>query len=170
MRCLLTLLMSVVSLYVFADSEELYRSLDEAIVQAPDFVKKREQRIGVIKQRLQKVTDDEERNQLTRSLFNEYMPYKTNFDNAFLHLFPNFVADFNQLLIPEERIVVPGEYKLNTTLRIFALIRLGIEDSSKIAKFLHYSVNTIYNYRARVKSIAVTHREDFEVRVKQIGM
>ena len=93
-----------------------------------------------------------------------------NFDNAFLHLFPNFVADFNQLLIPEERIVVPGEYKLNTTLRIFALIRLGIEDSSKIAKFLHYSVNTIYNYRARVKSIAVTHREDFEMRVKQIGM
>ena len=93
-----------------------------------------------------------------------------NFDNAFLHLFPNFVADFNNLLIPEERMEVPGEYKLNTTLRIFALIRLGIEDSSKIAKFLHYSVNTIYNYRARVKSIAVTHRDDFEVRVKQIGM
>ena len=78
MRCLLTLLMSVVSLYVFADNEELYRSLDEAIVQAPDFVKKREQRIGVIKQRLQKVTDDEERDQLTRSLFNEYMPYKSD--------------------------------------------------------------------------------------------
>ena len=58
MRCLLTLLMSVVSLYVFADNEELYRSLDEAIVQAPAFVKKREQRIDVIKQRLQNVTDD----------------------------------------------------------------------------------------------------------------
>ena len=93
-----------------------------------------------------------------------------NFDYAFLHLFPNFVADFNALLIPEERLEVTGEYKLNTTLRIFALIRLGIEDSSKIAKFLHYSVNTIYNYRARVKNIAVTHRDDFEVRVKQIGM
>ncbi|MCI6462704.1 MAG: DUF6377 domain-containing protein [Prevotella sp.] len=93
-----------------------------------------------------------------------------NFDYAFLHLFPNFVADFNELLIPEERLEVTGEYKLNTTLRIFALIRLGIEDSSKIAKFLHYSVNTIYNYRARVKNIAVTHRDDFEVRVKQIGM
>ena len=85
-------------------------------------------------------------------------------------LVPNFVADFNALLIPEERLEVTGEYKLNTTLRIFALIRLGIEDSSKIAKFLHYSVNTIYNYRARVKNIAVTHRDDFEVRVKQIGM
>ena len=52
MRCLLTLLMSVVSLYVFADSEELYRSLDEAIVQAPAFVKKREQRIDVISKML----------------------------------------------------------------------------------------------------------------------
>lgn len=93
-----------------------------------------------------------------------------NFDNAFLHLFPNFISDFNELLRPEERIIVEGEYKLNTTLRIFALIRLGIEDSSKIASFLHYSVNTIYNYRARVKSIAITHRDDFEVLVKKIGM
>ncbi len=93
-----------------------------------------------------------------------------NFDNAFLHLFPNFISDFNALLRPEEQIEVPGEYKLNTTLRIFALIRLGIDDSSRIAKFLHYSVNTIYNYRARVKGAAITRRDDFETRVKNIGM
>ena len=93
-----------------------------------------------------------------------------NFDNAFLHLFPNFISDFNALLRPEERIEVSGEYKLNTTLRIFALIRLGIDDSSRIAKFLHYSVNTIYNYRARVKGAAITRRDDFETRVKNIGM
>ena len=92
------------------------------------------------------------------------------FDNAFLHLFPNFISDFNALLLPDERIVVQGEYKLNTTLRIFALIRLGIDDSSRIAKFLHYSVNTIYNYRARIKGVALTHRDDFETRVKNIGM
>ena len=92
------------------------------------------------------------------------------FDNAFLHLFPNFISDFNALLLPDERIVVQGEYKLNTTLRIFALIRLGIDDSSRIAKFLHYSVNTIYNYRARIKGVAITHRDDFETRVKNIGM
>ena len=92
------------------------------------------------------------------------------FDNAFLHLFPNFISDFNALLLPGERIVVQGEYKLNTTLRIFALIRLGIDDSSRIAKFLHYSVNTIYNYRARIKGVAITHRDDFETRVKNIGM
>ena len=53
-------------------------------------------------------------------------------------------------------------------MRIFALIRLGIEDSSKIADFLHYSVNTIYNYRARVKNGAVVDREDFEKRVKEL--
>ena len=48
--------------------------------------------------------------------------------------------------------------------------QIFIKYSVRLAKFLHYSVNTIYNYRARVKNIAVTHRDDFEVRVKQIGM
>lgn len=92
-----------------------------------------------------------------------------NFDETFLHLFPDFVKDFNSLLRPEEHIVPPGKQSLNTTLRIFALIRLGIDDSSKIAEFLHYSVNTIYNYRARVKNGALVQREDFEKRVKQLG-
>lgn len=65
------------------------------------------------------------------------------FDAAFLKLFPDFVEEFNALLKPEERIVLEDDGKLSTTIRIFALIRLGIEDSSKIAEFLHYSVNTI---------------------------
>lgn len=93
-----------------------------------------------------------------------------NFDSAFLHLFPNFVTDFNQLLRPEERIEELDEGKLPTAIRIFALIRLGIEDSGKIAEFLHYSVNTIYNYRARVKNGALSDRENFEKHVKEIGM
>lgn len=92
------------------------------------------------------------------------------FDSAFLKLFPDFVHDFNELLRPEERIVLPEENRLTTTIRIFALIRLGIEDSSKIAEFLHYSVNTIYNYRAKVKNGALVDRDTFEERVKQIGM
>ncbi len=100
----------------------------------------------------------------------ELEEFYSGFDSAFLHLFPNFVDDFNRLLRPEERIVVSGKYKLNTALRIFALIRLGIEDSSTIAEFLHYSVNTIYNYRARVKNGASDNRESFEIRVKNIGM
>lgn len=92
------------------------------------------------------------------------------FDSTFLHLFPNFVNDFNALLQPESRITLDDPRTLNTDLRIFALIRLGIEDSSRIAEFLHYSVNTIYNYRAKVKNGALTDRDSFEARVKTIGM
>ena len=59
-------------------------------------------------------------------------------------------------------------YENFDTVFIFALIRLGIEDSSKIAEFLHYSVNTIYNYRARLKNGAIGNRETFEKRVKEL--
>ena len=90
-----------------------------------------------------------------------------NFDTVFLHLFPNFIDDFNALLSPEVQ-VQPKENRLTTDIRIFALIRLGIEDSSKIAEFLHYSVNTIYNYRARLKNGAIGNRETFEKRVKEL--
>lgn len=90
-----------------------------------------------------------------------------NFDTVFLHLFPNFIDDFNALLQPEMQ-VHPKENHLTTDIRIFALIRLGIEDSSKIAEFLHYSVNTIYNYRARLKNGALGNRETFEKRVKEL--
>ena len=92
------------------------------------------------------------------------------FDSTFLNLFPSFVEEFNALLKPEERIILGDDNSLSTTLRIFALIRLGIEDSSKIAEFLHYSVNTIYNYRAKIKNSAICDREEFEQRVKMIGM
>ncbi len=92
------------------------------------------------------------------------------FDSTFLHLFPNFVDDFNALLRPECRVTLPEPGTLNTDIRIFALIRLGIEDSSRIAEFLHYSVNTIYNYRAKIKNGAIIDRDTFEAQVKAIGM
>ena len=91
-----------------------------------------------------------------------------NFDTVFLHLFPNFIDDFNALLQPEMQIHPKEENRLTTDIRIFALIRLGFEDSSKIAEFLHYSVNTIYNYRARIKNGALGNREQFENRVKTL--
>ena len=93
-----------------------------------------------------------------------------NFDTVFLHLFPNFIEDFNALLLPEAQVQPKEENRLTTEIRIFALIRLGIEDSSKIAEFLHYSVNTIYNYRARIKNGALEHREQFEQNVKRLGL
>ena len=93
-----------------------------------------------------------------------------NFDAVFLRLFPTFVDEFNALLRPEEHIIPSGKSRLNTDLRIFALIRLGIDESSKIAEFLHYSPNSIYAYRARIKNKAAGNRDDFEQRVKEIGI
>jgi len=101
---------------------------------------------------------------LDRELEELYM----NFDSAFLHIFPDFVNKFNALLQEDARIVLKREELLNTELRIFALIRLGIEDSSQIAEFLRYSVNTIYNYRSKVKNKAMVLRDDFEDLVKAI--
>ena len=92
-----------------------------------------------------------------------------NFDSVFLHLFPSFVSEFNTLLKPEAQVQPKEENRLTTEIRIFALIRLGIEDSSKIAEFLHYSVNTIYNYRARIKNGALDNRGSFEHRIKMLG-
>lgn len=99
----------------------------------------------------------------------ELEEFYSNFDSAFLHLFPNFIESFNALLKPEERIVPTNNEQLSTPIRIFALIRLGINDSSKIAEFLHYSVNTIYNYRAQIKKGALNNRDTFEEDVKKIG-
>lgn len=93
-----------------------------------------------------------------------------NFDDVFLRLFPSFVKDFNALLKPGEEILPTEKNRLNTDLRIFALIRLGIEESSKNAEFLRYSPNSIYAYRARIKNKAAGNRDDFERLVKEIGM
>ncbi len=100
----------------------------------------------------------------------ELKEFYTNFDNTFLHIFPNFVEQFNLLLLENERLLLKPEELLNTELRIFALIRLGITDSSKIASFLRYSLNTIYNYRTRVRNKAAVPRDDFERLVRNIGI
>lgn len=99
----------------------------------------------------------------------DLVEFYTNFDKAILNLFPNFVADFNALLLPENAIA-PGAGKLLTPeLRIFALIRLGITDSVKIAHFLQYSLSTIYNYRSKMRSKADGDRNKFEERVAHIS-
>ncbi|MBR4827118.1 MAG: hypothetical protein IKZ91_04470 [Bacteroidales bacterium] len=90
------------------------------------------------------------------------------FDRTFLALYPDFVAQFNGLLQPEAR-VTPPDGRLNTELRIFALIRLGVDDSKIIASMLDYSLSTIYNYKVSVKNSALGDRESFEEKVKSIG-
>lgn len=91
-----------------------------------------------------------------------------NFDSAFLQLFPDFVEKVNKLLQPEERFTLKKMELLNAELRILALIRLGISDSSQIADFLRYSLTTIYNYRSKMKSKAIVSKEDFEKMIMQI--
>ena len=90
-----------------------------------------------------------------------------NFDTAFLTLYPNFVSEFNMLLREGEEIVPAKGEILNTELRIYALVRLGIKDSSRIATLLFYSPQTIYNYRTTVKNKA-KNREEFEEQVKKV--
>ena len=91
------------------------------------------------------------------------------FDSTFLSIYPDFVEQFNSLLQEDSRIVPKKGELLNTELRIFALIRLGISNSAKIAELLRYSPNTIYNYRAKIKNQAIYNRDDFEEQVRQIG-
>ncbi|MDB5031701.1 DUF6377 domain-containing protein [Mucilaginibacter sp.] len=85
-----------------------------------------------------------------------------NFDKAFLKIFPNFVHAYNALFCEENRVKLLPNQLLNTDLRIFALIRLGINDTEKISHILEYSVNTIYNYKARIKSKSIVHNDEFE--------
>jgi len=91
-----------------------------------------------------------------------------NFDESFLQIYPNFIDEINQLLHQEEQIIIKkNEGLLNTELRIYALIKLGISNSVKIAEILRYSVNTIYNYRVKIKNGAID-RNNFENSVKNI--
>lgn len=85
-----------------------------------------------------------------------------NFDKAFLKIFPNFVNGYNALFAEENRVKLLPNQLLNTDLRIFALVRLGISDTEKIAHILEYSVNTIYNYKARIKAKSIIENDAFE--------
>jgi hypothetical protein len=99
----------------------------------------------------------------------ELKEFYQNFDTTFLNLFPNFVDEFNKLMPEEDRIIPPNKSDLSIELRIFALIRLGITDSTKIAKFLRYSNSTIYNYRSKYRSKSLVPREKFEETIMKIG-
>lgn len=91
------------------------------------------------------------------------------FDETFLALFPIFPEQLNLLLIPEKRLEAPGRPgKLTNELRIFALIRLGVTDSKRIAMFLRLSLSTVYNYRVKLRNAALGDRSSFEDRVMKI--
>lgn len=89
------------------------------------------------------------------------------FDNAFLHLYPDFVEKVNALLRPDCRIELKDGETLNTDLRILAITRMGIDDSATIAQILNYSLNTIYSYRNRLKSRAID-KDNFDSDIMKI--
>jgi tetratricopeptide (TPR) repeat protein len=91
-----------------------------------------------------------------------------NFDQIFLNLFPNFTSEFNSLISEEARVKLKEGELLNTDFRIFALIRMGIHDTQKIASILGYSVNTINTYKSKIKNKSLIPNEDFEERIMQI--
>lgn len=101
--------------------------------------------------------------------YSEIKELCATFDEIFLKIYPDFVNDFNTLLKPEERITLKTPGKLNTELRIYALVRLGMNDSVKIAKFLHCSVQTVYNTRQRTRNKAIVERDGFAAAVMALG-
>lgn len=88
-----------------------------------------------------------------------------NFDEAFLELFPNFVSDVQALLVPQAELRIKEGERLNTDLRVLALIRLGITDSKQISEFLRYSLSTIYNSRTRMRNLYRGDRDLFDAKI-----
>ena len=92
------------------------------------------------------------------------------FDHAFLGMFPDFVSQLNSMLKEDQRIGKKlKEGQLNSELRIFALIRLGVNESSQIASFLKKSPSTIYNYRVKLRNASIYPHDEFERHVMEIG-
>ncbi len=88
--------------------------------------------------------------------------FYADFDASFLTLYPQFIEKFNALLRPDAQIHCKREGQLNTELRIFALIRLGVTDTARIAHFLDFSVATVYNYRSKMRNKALCQPSEFE--------
>lgn len=92
----------------------------------------------------------------------------SNFDKTFLTLFPNFITNYNALFEEKDRKTPGKENSLTNEMRIFALIRLGVKENERIARFLGYSVNTINTYKIRVKNKSIVPNDEFEERIMEI--
>ncbi|MDR3217437.1 MAG: DUF6377 domain-containing protein [Dysgonamonadaceae bacterium] len=123
---------------------------------------------------LNKIANSGKMDQLLKSLKSsqfiedELSDFYTNFDETFLRIYPTFITDFNDLFPDEEKQHPKQGELLNTELRVYALIRLGINDSAKIAVFLRYSITTVYTYRSKLKSKSL-HPKKFEEYIMKIG-
>jgi hypothetical protein len=114
-------------------------------------------RYSIITQALSKVVIKKEREKLFQ-----------NFDKIFLSIFPDFVDKFNELFNEEDKVKLGDNNSMNTDLRIFALIRMGINENEKIAKILNFSINTIYSYKNRIKTRSFIPNNEFEDKIMEI--
>lgn len=116
-------------------------------------------------------TSDLEKMTSTSSLVaDELKDFYKNFDSIFLNIYPTFIEDFNALMVEDGKIVPKDGDLLTPELRIYALVRLGINDSMKIADFLHYSPQTIYNYRLKIRNKMSVSKDEFPIALSQIGL
>jgi len=106
----------------------------------------------------------------TKFIDAELKEFYSNFDSTFVQLFPSFIEELSNLMVDDDEVKLKCGEILNTGLRVFALIRLGIKDSDKISFFLRYSATTIYNCRTRFRNKAKGPRNEFEANVMQIGV
>ncbi|MDO7874953.1 DUF6377 domain-containing protein [Hymenobacter sp. ASUV-10] len=130
-------------------------------------------KIEVLKKRIENLLDTKQYGAAQKlvdsvNIKNERNELLKGFDTVFLRLFPNFITQFNALFEEDERIKLLEDQLLTTELRIFALIRLGIDDSEQISRMLGYSINTIYSYKTRVKKRSFLPNEEFEARIQAI--
>lgn len=94
----------------------------------------------------------------------------SDFDGAFLRLFPNFIEEYNSLFLVEDQINISESADLPAEVRIFVLMRLGVTDNERISKFLDLSINTIYAYKTKVKNKTIIPKEEFDGRILQIKL
>ena len=98
----------------------------------------------------------------------ESQNFFSQFDKIFLSLYPSFVNELNSLLIPEAQIELKEDNEMTPSLRVAALVRLGVTESPKIAGILSYSLQTIYNYRSTLKNSAID-KEHFEENLQKLS-
>jgi len=134
-----------------------------------EFIEKLEKVYRAIDRKITARQYDDLRYTLKESTLNsERESMYQSFDETFLKLFPNFVERFNMLFEEEDRKMPPNDHSLTSEMRIFALIRLGITDSERIAKFLDYSVHTVNTYKTRIKNRSTAENDKFEGLIMQI--
>lgn len=105
----------------------------------------------------------------TKFIEKELKEFYNEFDHTFLQLFPTFIEEMGDLMTDNDELQLKHNEILNTGLRVFALIRLGIKDNEKISFFLRYSLSTIYNCKTKFRNKAKGVREEFENDVMKIG-